>query len=108
MGFWRRFDYEERFNNHPIGAREITGLRLSGPVPLQSGVAQMIIESGIVSFLQAAEPTCGFQAATVDGLSVVVVGDRFLDVLSVINFSRTISGLNVPAGQLDPGGALGN
>jgi hypothetical protein len=55
LNFSRRADYEQRFKDHPIGAREITSLRLCGPLPLRSGVAQTIVESGIVSFRNRAE-----------------------------------------------------
>jgi hypothetical protein len=48
LSFMRR-SQRERFIEHPIGIREITGLTLTSPVPLRSPVAQRIVESGVFS-----------------------------------------------------------
>jgi hypothetical protein len=49
MGFMRAADRAKRFVEHPIGIREITGLRLTTPCPLRSSAAQRILEDGILS-----------------------------------------------------------
>jgi hypothetical protein len=49
LSFMRRAQREQWFTEHPIGAREITGLTLASPVPLRSTVAQRIVESGVLS-----------------------------------------------------------
>jgi hypothetical protein len=49
LSFMRRAQREQRFIEHPIGVREITGLTLTSPVPLCSPVAQRIVESGVLS-----------------------------------------------------------
>jgi hypothetical protein len=49
LGFLRRADREQHFTEHPAGMREITGLRLTTPVPLRSAASQRIIESNILS-----------------------------------------------------------
>ncbi len=49
LSFMRRAQREQWFIEHPIGAREITGLTLTSPVPLRSPVAQRIVESGVLS-----------------------------------------------------------
>jgi Glyoxalase-like domain len=49
LNFMRRVHHEQRFTEHPIGIREITGLTLTSPVPLRSPVAQRIVESGVLS-----------------------------------------------------------
>src|SRR5581483_4160939 len=49
LSFMRRVDRENRFVEHPIGVREITGLTLTSTVPLRSTVAQRIMEDGILS-----------------------------------------------------------
>jgi len=56
LSFMRRLDREQRFVEHPIGVREITGLALTSTAPLRSTVAQRIIESGILSNRVGAEP----------------------------------------------------
>jgi hypothetical protein len=49
LNFMRRIDREQRFEEHPIGIREITSLTLTTPVPLRSVVSQRMVESGILS-----------------------------------------------------------
>jgi hypothetical protein len=49
LSFMRRAQRAESFVEHPIGAREITGLTLTSPVPLRSRAAQRIVESGVLS-----------------------------------------------------------
>jgi hypothetical protein len=49
LSFMRRVDREQKFAEHPIGMREITGLTLTTPVPLLSTASQRIIEGGILS-----------------------------------------------------------
>jgi hypothetical protein len=49
MPFLRRLHHEQRFVVHPNGAREITRLMLTTPVPLQSFAAQALVESAIFS-----------------------------------------------------------
>jgi len=56
MSFQRRAYWEQRFVEHPIGIREITGLALTSPAPLRSTAAMRIVESGILSARQGAEP----------------------------------------------------
>jgi hypothetical protein len=50
LSFMRRVHREQRFIEHPIGIREITGLTLTTSVPLRSNVSQKIVESGILTF----------------------------------------------------------
>ncbi len=49
LGFMRRVHREQRFIEHPLGIREITGLTLTTPVPLRSNLSQKIVESGILA-----------------------------------------------------------
>jgi hypothetical protein len=49
LSFMRRVHREQRFVEHPIGIREITGLTLTTPVSLRSNVSQKIVESGILA-----------------------------------------------------------
>jgi hypothetical protein len=49
LSFMRRVYREQRFIEHSIGIREITGLTLTTPVPLRSAVSQRIVEGGILS-----------------------------------------------------------
>jgi hypothetical protein len=44
LSFMRRVHREQRFIEHAIGTREITGLTLTTPVPLRSNVSQEVIE----------------------------------------------------------------
>lgn len=48
LSFIRRVDREQRFVEHPVGIREITGLTLTTPVTLRSTVSQKIVEAGIL------------------------------------------------------------
>jgi hypothetical protein len=48
QSFMRRRHREERFIEHPISIREITGLTLTTPSPLHSPPSQKVIESGIL------------------------------------------------------------
>jgi hypothetical protein len=48
LSFIRRVDREQRFVEHPVGIREISGLTLTTPVPLRSTVSQKIVEAGIL------------------------------------------------------------
>ena len=56
LSFQRRAQYQERFAEHPIGAREITGLTLTTRAPLRSRAAQKIVENGILTTLIGATP----------------------------------------------------
>lgn len=49
LNFMRRVDREQRFVEHPIGIREITGLTLTTPSELRSIASRRIVESGILS-----------------------------------------------------------
>jgi hypothetical protein len=49
LGFMRRLEREQRFVEHPNDIREITGLRLTTPVPIRSVASQKIVESNILS-----------------------------------------------------------
>ncbi len=49
LGFLRRADRKGHFTEPPAGIREITGLRLTTPVPLRSAASQRIVESKILS-----------------------------------------------------------
>jgi hypothetical protein len=49
LNFARRAQREQRFIDHPVGIRQITGLTLTTPVPLVSAVAQIVMENGILS-----------------------------------------------------------
>jgi len=48
LSFMRRLDHEQRFVEHPLGIREITGLTLTTPVRLSSDVSQKLVESRIL------------------------------------------------------------
>lgn len=56
LSFMRRTDREQRFLEHPIGVREITGLALMTPVPLRSSASQKMVESKILSSRKGAKP----------------------------------------------------
>jgi hypothetical protein len=49
LDFMQRVDREQRFIEHPIDIREVTGLAVNSPKPVRSIVAQRMIESGILS-----------------------------------------------------------
>ena len=49
LNFMRRVDREQRFIEHPIGIREITGLTLTTPRALSTIASRRIVESGILS-----------------------------------------------------------
>jgi hypothetical protein len=55
MPFLQRFHHEQRFVAHPNGAREITKLILTTPVPMQSSAAQALVENAILSIREGAE-----------------------------------------------------
>jgi hypothetical protein len=48
LNFMRRAHRQQWFVDHPIGIREITGLTLTTPLPLQSQASQIAIENGIL------------------------------------------------------------
>jgi Glyoxalase-like domain len=48
LSFMRRADREQRFVEHPVGIREISGLTLTTHVPLRSTVSLKMIEAGIL------------------------------------------------------------
>ena len=56
LSFMRRAQREQWFVEHPIGVREITGLVLTSPTPILSPVAQLIVESGILSVRVGTKP----------------------------------------------------
>jgi hypothetical protein len=56
LNFLQRADREQRFTEHPAGIREITGLRLTTPVPLRSAASQRMLESRILSTCEGAKP----------------------------------------------------
>jgi hypothetical protein len=49
LSFMRRAQREAWFTEHPIGAREITRLTLTTPMPLRSNASHKIIESGVLA-----------------------------------------------------------
>jgi hypothetical protein len=49
LSFMRQAHHEQQFIEHAIGAREITALTLTTPVPIRSPASQMVVESGILS-----------------------------------------------------------
>jgi hypothetical protein len=49
VGFMRRADREDRFDENPRGICEITSLRLTTPIPLRSIASQRMLESGILT-----------------------------------------------------------
>ncbi len=51
LDFMRRAHREQWFVEHAIGLREITGLTLTTPVPLQSDAAQRFMGSGILELV---------------------------------------------------------
>jgi hypothetical protein len=56
LSFARRTDREQRFVEHAIGIREITGLALTTPEPLRSIASQRMVESKILSSRTGAKP----------------------------------------------------
>jgi hypothetical protein len=54
MPFLRRIQHEQRFVEHPNGAREITRLTLTAPVPLQSAAA-LALRKTVISDLEGPE-----------------------------------------------------
>jgi hypothetical protein len=55
LSFMRRVHHEHHFVEHGIGAREITALTLTTPVPLQSPASRMVVDSGILATRPGAE-----------------------------------------------------
>jgi hypothetical protein len=55
LSFARRLDRQQRFVEHPIGIREITGLILTTSVSLRSVVSQRMVESRILSTQRVAK-----------------------------------------------------
>ena len=53
--FYAASSSEQQFIEHAIGAREITALTLTTPVPLRSPASQMVVESGILAMRAGAE-----------------------------------------------------
>jgi hypothetical protein len=52
MPFMRRFHHQQRFVvAHPNGARDITGLTLTTPLPLRSSAARALIEGSVLAVL---------------------------------------------------------
>ena len=49
LSFMQRFHHEQRFVEHPVGIREITGLTLTTVMPLRSDAAKKIGQSGILA-----------------------------------------------------------
>ena len=49
LGFMRRADREERFDENPRGIRGITSLRLTTPIPLCSIASKRMLESGVLT-----------------------------------------------------------
>jgi len=49
LSFLRRVDRKERFLEHPAGIREITGLRLTTPVPLSSAASQTLVGNKVLT-----------------------------------------------------------
>jgi hypothetical protein len=49
MSFQRKAYWEERFNEHPIGIRQITGAALTHLAPLRSGIARTMVRNGVLS-----------------------------------------------------------
>jgi hypothetical protein len=55
LSFMRRAVHEQHFVEHGIGAREITALTLTTPVPLQSPASRMVVDSGVLATRPGAE-----------------------------------------------------
>lgn len=55
LSFGRRAYHRGYFVEHPIGAREITALTLTTPVPLRSAVSRVVVERGILATRAGAE-----------------------------------------------------
>jgi Glyoxalase-like domain len=55
MPFLQGLHQERRFVAHPNGAREITKLTLTTPVPLRSSAAQALVENAILSIREGSE-----------------------------------------------------
>ena len=55
MPFLQRLNYEQRFAEHPNGARVITRLTLSTPVTSQSSAAQALVADEVLSIHEGAE-----------------------------------------------------
>lgn len=56
LGFMRRASREQNFTKHPAGICEITGLRLTTPVPLRSTASQTVVASKILSTQKGTKP----------------------------------------------------
>jgi hypothetical protein len=56
FSFLRRVDREQRFIEHPVGIREITGLSLTTRAPLRSVASQKIIEDKMLSSREGTRP----------------------------------------------------
>jgi Glyoxalase-like domain len=56
LSFMRRADREQRFIEHRIGVREITGLALTTPLPFRAAASQRMVESKILSSRVGAIP----------------------------------------------------
>ena len=55
LGFMQRAWREEKFIEHPVGVRKLTGLTLTTTSPLSSSVSKSVVQSGILSSRTGAE-----------------------------------------------------
>ena len=56
LAFMRRAEREQRFVEHPIGVREITGVWLTSPSPVRSIAGAAVIARGIISTRNGSTP----------------------------------------------------
>ncbi len=56
LGFMRRDFREQRFVEHPVGVREITGVTLTTPLPLRSTASQVVLSNQILSVRDGVAP----------------------------------------------------
>jgi len=56
LGFQRRVQWEQRFVEHPIGLREVTGLSISCPTPPLSAISRVVLSSQILAVEVGPEP----------------------------------------------------
>jgi hypothetical protein len=49
LGFQRRAQWEQRFVEHPIGLREVTGLSITCPAPPRSTISRVVLNSQVLT-----------------------------------------------------------
>jgi len=55
LSFMRRSHHEQKFVEHDSGARDVTALTLTTPLPLQSPASRIVVESGILTSRSGSE-----------------------------------------------------